>query len=187
MKKMIAYSSIAHMGYVILGIFSFNKEGIKGAIFQMISHAIISASLFFIVGMLYERNHTKDINKYGGVARNMPLLATFFMIAVLGSIGLPGTSGFIGEFFAIVGIAKVNIKFAAIAAFGMILSAIYMLKLYKKIMLGPVSNEVILNFHDIRSYEIATLAPLITFIIYLGLRPENIMRILDLSINKLIE
>ncbi|MGI4775465.1 MAG: complex I subunit 4 family protein, partial [Janthinobacterium lividum] len=168
MKKMIAYSSIAHMGYVIGGIFSFTKNGIDGAVFQMISHGLTSSSLFLIVGILYERNHTKEIDKYGGVATKMPILASLFMISILGSIGLPGSSGFVGEFFSLLGIFEVNFKIAIFAASGMIIGAMYMLKLYKNIMLGEITNSQITEFKDLRSYELAALIPLIILIIYFG-------------------
>lgn len=187
MKKMIAYSSIAHMGYVIGGIFSLTKIGIQGAIFQMISHGVISSALFLIVGVLYERNHTKEINKYGGVAVKMPILAVFFMISMLGSIGLPGTSGFIGEFFSIFGIFKVNNFIAVFAGFGIVLGAIYMLKLYKHVMLGRITNENIHDFKDLEIYEIVALIPLVIMIIYFGLIPETIMKTFDLPVEGLIK
>ncbi len=185
-KKMIAYSSIAHMGYVIGGIFSFTKEGMSGAVFQMISHGFISSALFLIVGMLYERNHTKEITKYGGVAAQMPVLAILFMIATLGSIGLPGTSGFIGEFFSILGIFKSNIIAAIFSSCGVGLGAVYMLKLYKCVMLGPITNAQIVGFKDLYFYEIAALAPLMAFIIYLGLFPGNLIKIIGFSIEFLL-
>lgn len=186
MKKMIAYSSIAHMGYVIGGIFSLTEIGINGAVFQMISHGVISSALFLIVGILYERNHTKEIDKYGGVAAKMPKLATFFMISMLGSIGLPGTSGFIGEFLSIFGIFKVNIIVAVIASLGIVLGALYMLSLYKRVMFGQVTNKEVMNFSDLYLYEVTALAPLVALIIYLGIMPNGIIKAINLSVKKLV-
>ncbi|KJW02400.1 proton-translocating NADH-quinone oxidoreductase, chain M family protein [Rickettsia endosymbiont of Ixodes pacificus] len=186
MKKMIAYSSIAHMGYVTIGIFSFTEAGVSGAIFQMLSHGVISSCLFLIVGTLYERLHTKEIAKYGGVASKMPVLATFFMIAMLGSVGLPGTSGFIGEFLSLLGIYKVNVIATFIAALGIILGAVYMLKLYKEVMLGEIINKEIMHFRDLYKYEIISITPLILLIIYFGLMPSSILNVFRLSVENLL-
>ena len=186
MKKMIAYSSVAHMGYVTAGIFTFTEAGINGAIFQMISHGIVSAALFLIVGILYERNHTKMIDQYGGVAHKMPLLAVLFMVSMLGSLGLPGTSGFIGEFFSLVGILKINITAAIFAATGVIFGAVYMLKLYKEVMLGTVGQKIV-DFKDLRWYETLALLPLIICIIYFGIIPGGIMEALRLPVHSLTQ
>ncbi len=179
MKKMIAYSSIAHMGFVTGGIFSLTEKGIMGAIFQMISHGLISSVLFLIVGVLYERHQTKEINKYGGVASTMPIFAGLFMIATLASIGLPGLSGFIGEFLSIVGIYEADPIIAVICAFGVVLGAIYMLKLYKEVMFGVAKDKEILKFNDIYFYEKVALFPLVILIIYIGIFPEAILKILQ--------
>ncbi|MDD9335477.1 NADH-quinone oxidoreductase subunit M [Candidatus Tisiphia endosymbiont of Metellina segmentata] len=186
MKKMIAYSSIAHMGYVTGGIFSLTEAGIKGAVYQMISHGTVASALFLIIGTLYDRLHTKEIDKYGGVANKMPILATFFMIAMLGSIGLPGTSGFIGEFLSLVGIYQANVVAAIISSVGIILGAVYMLKLYKEVMLGQITNNQVISFKDLYLYEILAIMPLCVAIIYLGLLPNTIMNILDLSTHKIL-
>lgn len=183
MKKMIAYSSVAHMGYVTAGIFSFTKAGFTGAVFQMVSHSFVSSALFLVVGMLYERGHTKEIRKYGAVARKMPILAVCFMIAVLGSIALPGTSGFIGEFFCIVGLFEVDIFLAIFTSLAVILGAVYMLKLYKDVMLGEIVHEHVRSFVDLRAYEILAILPLMIFIIYFGLLPENILSIIENAID----
>ena len=174
MKKTIAYSSIAHMGYVTGGIFSFTIEGINGAIFQMISHAIVSAALFMVVGVLYERLGTKDIKHYGGVANKMPNLAFIFMIFVLSSVGLPGTSGFVGEFYSLIGIYKYNIYAAILGALGIILGAVYMLRLYKNVMLGEIKNESINNFSDLSMREIWCFIPLVITTMLIGLFPSLI-------------
>jgi len=186
MKKMIAYSSIAHLGYASAGIFSLNQQGIQGAIYQMISHGFISSSLFLIVGSLYERSHTKEINQYGGVAGVMPILATFFMITMLGSIGLPGTSGFIGEFLSVVAIYKVNTSIAIFTLVGIILGAIYMLKLYQQVMLGSITNKKIFGFKDLSFYEIISLLPLALGIIYLGIVPNSVLNIINSATQKLL-
>lgn len=185
MKKMIAYSSVAHMGYVTAGIFSLTISGIAGAVFQMISHGLISSALFLIVSMLYERHHTKEISRYGGVASSMPMLATFFMIAMLASVGLPGSSGFVGEFLSIVGTFDANPIVGIICAFGVILGAVYMLKLYKCVMFGEATDKAILGFKDLKKYEIAALVPLIILIIYIGIMPGGILSSIDIPVENL--
>jgi len=187
MKKMIAYSSVAHMGYVTGGIFSFTEKGINGAIFQMISHGLISAALFLAVGILYDRHHTKEISKYGGVAASMPILATLFMIAMLGSVGLPGLSGFVGEFLSIAGIYEVNPFMGIICAFGVVLGAIYMLKLYKIVIFGQVTNKNVAKFEDLYLYEKAALIPLIILVIYIGIFPNKVLRIIQLPVMKIAD
>ncbi|MES2215456.1 MAG: NADH-quinone oxidoreductase subunit M [Pseudomonadota bacterium] len=180
MKKMIAYSSIAHMGYVTAGMFSFTKIGAEGAIFQMISHGLVSSGLFLAVGVLYERHHTKDIEAYGCVASRMPIFASILMIYVLGSVGLPGTSGFIGEFFSLVGLFN-NFPYASVlGASGVILGALYMLKLYRKIMLGEMKHPEIALFKDLSITEIIALLPLAILVIYLGLYPKAVMQFIHL-------
>lgn len=187
MKKMIAYSSVAHMGYVTGGIFSFSIKGISGAVFQMISHGLISAALFLIVGMLYDRNHTKEISKYGGVAVCMPVFASLFMIAMLGSVGLPGLSGFVGEFLSIAAIYEISPLMGAICALGVILGAVYMLSLYKRVMFGQIINEQVAKFEDIKMYEKFALIPLILFVIYIGLVPNDILSMMSVPVEKLAD
>jgi NADH-quinone oxidoreductase subunit M len=172
MKKMIAYSSVAHMGYVTAGIFSMNEEGVNGAIFQMISHGLVSSALFMVVGVLYERLGTKEISKYGGVAAKMPKLAFYFMILTLASVGLPGTSGFIGEFYSLAGIFKFNIYLGALAAFGVVYGAIYMLRLYRSVMLGNITNIEVEKFSDLSAREIICFMPLIFLSILIGVFPS---------------
>ena len=140
-KKLIAYSSVAHMGIVTIGIFLVNHQGLEGAMMQMISHGLVSAALFLCVGVIYDRMHTREIEFYGGLVQRMPLYATVFMIFMLGSVGLPGTSGFIGEFLVIVGAFKYSSYVVIGAAFGIILSAVYMLYLYKRIIFGTITNK----------------------------------------------
>ena len=185
MKKMIAYSSVAHMGYVTGGIFSFSTSGMTGAVFQMISHGLISSALFLVVGMLYERHHTKEISKYGGVAASMPVLATFFMIAMLGSVGLPGLSGFVGELLSILGVFAVNPIAGIMCAFGVIIGAVYMLKLYKLVMFGIVTDKSIIKFKDLELYEKVAMLPLIILVIYIGIKPECILSVISVPIERL--
>jgi len=182
MKKMIAYSSVAHMGYVTGGIFSFTEKGLAGAVFQMISHGLVSSALFLFVGMLYERHHTKEIGKYGGVASSMPLLSSLFMITMLASVGLPGLSGFVGEFLSIVGMYEISPIIGVIAAFGVVLGATYMLKLYKQVIFGEVKDPVIAGFNDLHLYEKLAIIPLVVLIIYIGILPDGVLRIVSIPL-----
>ncbi len=186
MKKMIAYSSVAHMGYVSAGLFSFNEYGASGAMFQMISHGIISSALFLAVGVLYQRHHTKEISAYGGVAHTMPKFAFIFLIAVMGSVGLPGTSGFIGEFLSIIGSYKANMLVGILAASGVVFGAIYMLKLYKDVMLGSANAEHTLKFPDLTFSEKFALVPLAILIVYLGVFPSHILSVINMPIEKIL-
>ncbi len=178
--------SIAHMGYVVGGIFSMTQTGMKGAVFQMLSHGLVSSALFLIVGILYQRGHTKEIAKYGGVVQKMPILGVVFMIVMLGSIGLPGTSGFIGEFLSIAGIFESNVIIALFAATGIVLGAVYMLRLYKFIMFGPITNPKVEQFGDLFAYEKFAIMPLVFLIILLGLMPNTVMLAITSSANSLI-
>lgn len=185
MKKTIAYSSVAHMGYVTAGIFTFTQEGCLGALFQTISHALVSSSLFLVVGFLYRRAGTKKIDEFGGVAVRMPLLAFLFMVSTLGSIALPGTSGFIGEFLSLFGIFKINFYIAAGAATGTILGAVYMLNLYKKVVFGPVGIKVG-SFKDINPSETISLAPLAFLIVFLGIFPSYVTDKIKFSVESIL-
>jgi NADH-quinone oxidoreductase subunit M len=187
MKKTIAYSSIAHMGFVTGGIFSFNYVGINGGIFQMLSHGLISAALFFIVGSLYARVHTRQIDSCGGLAAKMPAMASFFMIFMLSSIGLPGTSGFIGEFLCLNGLSQQHYFISAISAFGIVLSAVYMLSLYKKVMFGKISNQVIETIADLSLWERFIFTLLAVAIILLGIFPNYVNKLLKPSIEIITE
>lgn len=178
MKKLIAYSSIAHMGFVTIGIFTFNNIAIKGAIFQMISHGIVSAALFLCVGALYDRAHTKEIDQYGGVVNKMPLFALAFMIFSMASIGLPSTSGFVGEALVILGTFQVNKLFAALIATSLVLGAAYMLLLYKRVMFGEVTNKNIANLKDLTLTEWIVFAPLIILTFLLGIYPKIVTDLL---------
>tara|TARA_R110001592_G_scaffold16881_7_gene71497 strand:- start:23527 stop:25089 length:1563 start_codon:yes stop_codon:yes gene_type:complete len=186
MKKLIAYSSVAHMGFVTLGIFSFTQQGIEGAVFQMISHGIISAALFLCVGVVYDRLHTREIGRYGGIVKNMPAYATVFMIFVLGSVGLPGTSGFVGEFLSLLGTFKANTIAAFFATSGVILGAAYMLLLYRRVVFGPQDNKDAAAMPDLNQIEKAILLPLVILVFYLGVFPNVVLDKIAPAVNNLV-
>ena len=186
MKKLIAYSSVAHMGYVTLGIFTFTKEGIDGSIFQMISHGLISAALFLSVGVLYDRTHSRLISSYGGIVDFLPKYSLVFMIFVLAALGLPGTTGFLGEFLVLVGIFKKNYLVAILASFGVILAAAYMLWLSKRVIFGKIKNLEIKTLKDINFYEKIMLSLLAIVIIIFGFYPEPLLDTMNISVNSLI-
>lgn len=176
-KKIIAFSSIAHMGYVVSGIFSFTSTGLEGAIFQMVSHGLISAGLFFVIGIIYARTHTKEISELSGLAVKLPILAWTFMILVFGNIGVPGTSGFVGELFSLIGMSRYSMPFTVIATFGVVLSALYMLRLYKRVMLG-VYDTKLGNLEPLHRREISVLTILCLSVMILGLYPQLVKKYL---------
>lgn len=186
MKKMIAYSSIAHMGYVTAGIFAFNEQAVQGAIFQMLSHGIVSAALFLCVGVLYERMHTKKIDKFGGVVNVMPRFALLFMIFTMASIGLPGTSGFVGEFLVLLGVFKSSIVASAFVATGVVLGAAYMLWLYMRVVYGEVRNEEINGLKDLNCLEKWTLYPIAALAILYGILPWLVTNDIAVSVKELL-
>ena len=187
MKKLIAYSSVAHMGFVTLGIFTFTQQGMEGSIFQMISHGLVSAALFFSVGVVYERMHTRLINNYGGLVSIMPKYAIVLMVFTLGAIGLPGTSGFIGEFLILIGTFKKSFLVATIASIGVILAAAYMLWLYKRIIFGEIIKDEIKKLMDLNKTEFIILSFLAFPIILFGFYPEPLLKTVEISIIDLIE
>ena len=174
-KKLVAYSSVSHLGFVVLGIFAFNTVAVQGAIIQMINHGLSTGALFLIVGMIYDRSHTRMIADFGGVAKKMPIFAVIFMIATLASIGLPGLNGFIGEFLILNGsfFSELynNKVYAVLAALGVILAAVYMLWMYQRVMFGPITNKENEKLIDLNAREIGLLAPLVLFMIWIGVRP----------------
>jgi NADH-quinone oxidoreductase subunit M len=186
MKKLIAYSSVAHMGFVTMGIFTLNQQGVDGAIFQMISHGIISAALFLCVGVVYDRLHTRDIEKYGGIAKNMPVYAAVFMIFTMGSVGLPGTSGFVGEFLSLLGTFQVNTVVATFASLGVVLGAAYMLLLYRKVAFGPSTNPEAASMKDVNLREYGYFLPLIILVLWLGVAPNYVLDRIGPSVKKLV-
>ena len=186
MKKLIAYSSVAHMGFVTIGIFTATTQGVEGGIFQMLSHGLISGALFLCVGVVYDRLHTRDIERYGGIVKNMPKYATVFMILMLGSVGLPGTSGFVGEFLVLLGAFQVNTLVAALAATGVILGAAYMLILYRRVVFGPREHNDALSMPDLDTREMGLLVPIVLLVIWLGVFPTTVTDKIGPSVDKLI-
>ena len=186
MKKLIAYSSVAHMGFVTLGIFVFNGNGLAGSIFQMFSHGVISAALFLCVGVVYDRMHSRKILDYGGIVNKMPKFSALFLIFILASIGLPGTSGFIGEFLILLGVFKYNYFVALLAALGVILSACYGLWLYKRVVFGKISNSKINDLVDLNNKELLVLTSLVLLTLILGIYPNIILDTVSVSTNNII-
>ena len=188
MKKLIAYSSVAHMGFVTLGIFTFTHQGLEGSIFQMISHGLVSAALFLSVGVVYDRMKTREIKNFRGLVNIMPKYAIMFMIFTLGALGLPGTSGFIGEFLILMGTFKKSFLAATIASVGVILGAAYMLWLYKRIIFGELLSTIKKEIMpDLKRDEIFILSTLAILIIFLGFYPEPIIKTYAVSIDNFID
>jgi len=187
MKKLIAYSSVAHMGVVTIGIFTFNVQGIQGALYQMLSHGFVSAALFLIVGVVYDRMHTREIARYGGLADRMPGYGLVFMIFLLATVGLPGTSGFIGEFLVIVGAMQVNFWLAFLGGMGMILGVAYMLYLYRRIIFGRLTKEDLRNILDLSPREWAVFAPLIVLTFWMGVYPSSFSSFWDASVASMVQ
>ena len=186
MKKLIAYSSVAHMGYVTMGIFAANQQGVEGAIFQMLSHGFISGALFLCVGVIYDRMHTREIDAYGGLVNRMPAYALVFMFFTMANVGLPGTSGFIGEFLTLAGIFQVNTWVAAVATSGVILSAAYALWLYRRVVFGDLIKESLRSITDMTLREKAIFAPLIAMTLLLGVYPSLVTDITGPSVANLV-
>ena len=186
MKKLIAYSSVAHMGFVTLGLFTFTQQGVEGGIFQMISHGIVSAALFFSVGVVYDRTHSRRINDYGGLVNIMPKYSILLMVFVLGSLGLPGTTGFIGEFLILMGTFKKSFLVAAIASLGVILGAAYMLWLYKRVVFGELTNQKLLKIIDLNKVELSILTLLALSIIFFGFYPDPFSNTYSVSVENFL-
>jgi NADH-quinone oxidoreductase subunit M len=187
MKKLIAYSSVAHMGFVTMGIFTFNQQGIDGAVFQMLSHAVVSGALFLCVGVVYDRLHTREIARYGGMARTMPKYALVFMIFTLASMGLPGTSGFIGEFLSLVGAFQVNRWVAFLAATGLFLGAAYMLVLYRALFFGEVTKDDVRAMPDLNWREMSFFAPLLALTFWMGVYPSSFKDLIDPAVAQIVQ
>ena len=187
MKKLIAYSSVAHMGFVTMGIFTFNKQGIEGSIIQMFSHGLISAALFLCVGVLYDRTHSRLIKSYGGVVHILPKYSFLFMVFALATLGLPGTSGFVGEFLVLVGTFKVNFLVAILASLGIIFAAAYMLWLYKRVIFGKLENIQLKNIKDINFLEGSILVTLCITVLLFGLYPDPLIETMRVSVDNLID
>ena len=186
MKKLIAYSSVAHMGFVTMGIFAANQQGVDGAIFQMISHGFISGALFLCVGVIYDRMHTRDIDAYGGLVVRMPAYAAVFMLFTMANVGLPGTSGFVGEFLTLIGVFQVNTWVGVLAATGVILSAAYALWLYRRVVFGDLIKESLKSITDMDRRERAIFAPLIVMTLLLGVYPSLVTDMIGPSVAALV-
>jgi NADH-quinone oxidoreductase subunit M len=186
MKKLIAYSSVAHMGFVTMGIFAMNAEGVQGAIFQMLSHGLVSGALFLCVGVVYDRLHTREISAYGGLVHNMPNYAVVFLIFTMGNVGLPGTSGFVGEFLTMMGAFRANTWVALFAATGVILSAAYALWLYRRIVFGALTKESLKSMLDLSPREKAVIYPLVVLTIFFGVYPAPVFNVTTASVDALI-
>ncbi len=186
MKKLIAYSSVAHMGFVTIGVFTMTTQGIEGGIMVMLSHGIVSAALFLCVGVVYDRVHTREISAYGGLVERMPRYALVFMILMLGSVGLPGTSGFVGEFLVLLGVFQVNTWAGVLATTGIILGAAYMLYLYRRVIFGKMDKDSLKDLMDLEPREMAILAPLVAIVMWMGLYPAPFLGAFEASVGNLL-
>jgi len=187
MKKLIAYSSVAHMGFVTLGIFSLTKQGLEGSIIQMLSHGLISAALFLCVGVVYDRYHSRMISSYGGLVNVMPKYAFVFMIFTLAALGLPGTSGFVGEFLVLVGLFQKSVIAAVLASLGVILAAAYMLWLYRRVIFGKIGNSEIKEMLDLNKTELYIFTSIVFLTLFFGIYPEPLLNTVNVSIDNLID
>jgi len=187
MKKLIAYSSVAHMGFVTIGIFTFNMQGIQGAIMQMISHGLVSGALFLCVGVVYDRLHTREINRYGGLVNIMPRYALIFMIFTMASVALPSTSGFVGEFLILLGAFKANTWVAFVATTGVVLGAAYALWLYRRVVFGELVHDDVKTMPDLSAREIAIFVPLVVLVMWLGVYPKPYLHAMEASVAQLIK
>jgi NADH-quinone oxidoreductase subunit M len=187
MKKLIAYSSIAHMGFVTIGMFTLKQQGVEGSVFQMLSHGIVSGALFLCVGVVYDRLHTREIVRYGGLVQNMPRYAVVFMLMMLASVGLPGTSGFVGEFLILIGTFQDNTWVALLATIGIILGAAYMLWLYRRVVFGKITREDVKGMLDLSPREVAIFAPLVLVVLWMGIYPSSFLNVISVSVEALIQ
>lgn len=186
-KKLVAYSSVSHLGFVMLGIFALNNQGIQGGLIQMVNHGLSTGALFLIVGMIYDRRHTRLISDFGGLAKQIPIFTTFFMIVTLSSIGLPGLNGFIGEFLILLGTFLNNKVYAIFAATGVILAAVYMLLMFQRVMFGKLDKEENKQLVDLSGREIGLMVPIVVFIVLIGVYPNVFLKKMEPSVNHLIE
>ncbi len=187
MKKLIAYSSVAHMGYVTVGIFALNQQAVQGSIFQMLSHGIVSSALFLCVGVVYDQMHTRNISRYGGLADSMPRYAFVFMLMMLASVGLPGTSGFVGEFLVLIGVFKVSTWVSFFMALGVVLGATYMLYLYRRVLFGSLVKQDLKEMVDLNLRETIIFIPLCFLVLFMGIYPNYFLNIMEVSVSNLID
>jgi NADH-quinone oxidoreductase subunit M len=186
LKRLVAFSSVSHLGYVMLGMFAFNMQGIQGSIYQMLNHGISTGSLFLIVGMIYERRHTRLIADFGGLSKVMPIYAAFFMIVTLSSVGLPGTNGFVGEFLILLGAFRSNVVYGVLATTGVVLGAAYMLWMFQRVMFGKITRPENEKLKDLNAREITILVPMVILIFLMGIYPKLFFSKMDASVEKFI-
>ena len=186
LKKLVAYSSVSHLGFVMLGIFTLTHQGLQGGLLQMVNHGLSTGALFLVVGMIYERRHTRLIADFGGLAKQMPIFTTFFMIVTLSSIGLPGLNGFVGEFLVLMGTFLTNKWYAVIATSGVIFAAVYMLRMFQRVMFGKLDKEENQQLTDLSAREIAVLVPVVALIILIGVWPSPFLNKMEKSVDYLI-
>ncbi len=186
LKKLVAYSSVSHLGFVMLGIFALTSQAVAGAILQMVNHGLSTGALFLLVGMLYERRHTRMIQDFGGLARIIPVFTAVFLVVTLSSIGLPGLNGFVGEFLILVGTFRVNVLYAVLATTGIILAAVYMLWMFQRVMFGPVTAEANRRLTDLTPREVAVLVPVLVVIVWIGIYPQPFLRTTEASVRQLL-
>jgi len=185
-KQVIAYSSVSHMGIIMLGLFAMNAEGISGSVFQMLAHGIVSGALFMLVGMIYDRMHTKEMSKFGGIAAVMPKYAVIFGIMTMASVGLPLTMGFVGEFLVLLGFYEISPIMTILAGTSIILGAVYMLSVLKKTFFGPITNEAVKKLKDLTPLETWSLVPLVLIVIWLGVYPKPVLEPIDNSVKAML-
>jgi len=186
LKRLVAFSSVSHLGYVMLGMFAFNMQGVQGSIYQMLNHGISTGSLFLIVGMVYERRHTRMIAEFGGLSKSMPIFAAFFMIVTLSSIALPGTNGFVGEFLILLGAFRSNVVYGVLAATGVILGAAYMLWMFQRVMFGKITKPENEKLQDLSPREVTILVPMVIMIFLMGIYPKLFFSKMDVTVEKFL-
>jgi len=186
-KKLVAYSSVSHLGYCMLGMFALNPEGVKGSIIQMVNHGLSTGALFMIVGMLYERRHTRLISEYGGVLKVMPIFAALFLLVAFSSMGVPGLNGFVGELLILIGSFKASLLSGLLATIGLVLGAVYLLWMYKRVMYGEITKEENKHLKDMTGREFAYLLPIIVFIVWIGVSPKPFLDKMDASVEHLLQ
>jgi NADH-quinone oxidoreductase subunit M len=186
-KKLVAYSSVSHLGYCMLGLFALNVEGVKGSIIQMINHGLSTGALFMLVGMLYERRHTRLISEYGGILKVMPVFSGLFLLVAFSSMGVPGLNGFVGELLILIGAFKSSLSYGLLATIGLVLGAVYILWMYKRVMYGNITKEENKNLKDMNKREYAYLLPIILFIVWIGVAPKPFLDKMDASVVHLLQ
>ena len=185
-KSLVAYSSVSHMGLIMLAIFALNIEGIQGGIYQMLNHGLSTGALFLCVGILYERSHTRLIKDFGGVSKQMPIFSAFFLICMLSSVGLPGLNGFVGEILCLYGVFKANKVLAVLGVTTVILAAAYLLWMFQRVMQGPITNDRVRSLKDLNLREIIYLAPIVIMMFWMGIYPQTFLRKMDVSVSNLV-